>query len=170
MSSVGSETAMSLAAEVTSAGCMYPPIHPMAVPRSRAASPTGMLPGSLMSVKKPMRMTMSTGKAIQRASHIWAAGRIEMKAIETPASVPSIAAWGVYLRMYGPTNAPASTMSPMTKHHASPEAQAFIGSFVARYTGSMIRNVTMNMCGTLGPYGIAVTSVRFSRRASRRAR
>ncbi len=28
----------------------------------------------------------------------------------------------------------------------------------------------MNMCGTLGPYGIAVTSVRFSRRASRRAR
>ena len=34
----------------------------------------------------------------------------------------------------------------------------------------MITKTTMNMCGTLGPYGIAVTSVRFSRRASRRAR
>jgi hypothetical protein len=34
----------------------------------------------------------------------------------------------------------------------------------------MITNTTMNMCGTLGPYGMAVTSSRFSRRASRRAR
>ena len=31
-------------------------------------------------------------------------------------------------------------------------------------------NTTMNMCGTLGPYGSAVTSARFSRRASRLAR
>src|SRR3954453_12425827 len=34
----------------------------------------------------------------------------------------------------------------------------------------MITNTTMNMCGTLGPYGIAVTSVRPSLRANRRAR
>ena len=34
----------------------------------------------------------------------------------------------------------------------------------------MITSVTMNMCGTLGPYGIAVTSVRCSFIASLRAR
>jgi hypothetical protein len=34
----------------------------------------------------------------------------------------------------------------------------------------MITKITMNMCGTLGPYGIAVTSPRFSRAARRRAR
>ena len=34
----------------------------------------------------------------------------------------------------------------------------------------MMTSVTMNMCGTLGPYGNAVTSVRFSFIASRRAR
>ena len=33
----------------------------------------------------------------------------------------------------------------------------------------MITKVTMNMCGTLGPYGIAVTSVRPSCGASRSA-
>ena len=87
-----------------------------------------MLPGSLRSVKNPIRMTTITGNAIHRASHIWAAGRIEMKAIEMPASVPSIAARGVYLRMYGPTKAPSSTMRPMMKHQASPASQACIGS------------------------------------------
>jgi hypothetical protein len=34
----------------------------------------------------------------------------------------------------------------------------------------MITKITMNMCGTLGPYGIAVTLLRFSFAASRRAR
>ena len=57
---------------------------------------------------------------------------MEMKAIEIPASVPSIAACGVYLRMYGPTNAPISTMMPMIRHHASPAAHATSGSLVAR--------------------------------------
>ena len=33
----------------------------------------------------------------------------------------------------------------------------------------MTTNTTMNVCGTLGPYGSAVTSLRCSRRASRRA-
>ena len=42
--------------------------------------------------------------------------------------------------------------------------------FVSRYTGSMTRKTTMNMCGTLGPYGIAVTSPRRSFLASRQAR
>ena len=83
-----------------------------------------------------------------------------MNAIEMPASVPSIAARGVSARIFGPTNAPISTMMPMMKHHARPARHAIIGSFVVRYVGSMIRNTTMNMCGTLGPYGIAVTSLR----------
>jgi hypothetical protein len=34
----------------------------------------------------------------------------------------------------------------------------------------MMTKMTMNMCGTLGPYGIAVTSDRFSLIANRRAR
>ena len=42
-------------------------------------------------------------------------------------------------------------MQPMMKHQARPARQATSGSFVARYVGSMIRNTTMNMCGTLGP-------------------
>ena len=89
--------------------------------------------------------------AIHGSSHIWNAGRIEMKAIEMPASVPSIAARGVCARIHGPTNAPSSTITPMMKHHASPACHASFASFVLRYTGSMTTNTTMNMCGTLGP-------------------
>ena len=108
----------------------------------------------------------SETKAIQGTSHIWNAGRSEMKAIEMPASVPSIAARGVCDRIHGPTTIPRSTMTPMMKAQARPACQASTASFVLRYTGSMITNTTMNMCGTLGPYGIAVTSVRRSLCAS----
>jgi hypothetical protein len=76
---------------------------------------------------------------------------MEMNAIEMPASVPSSAARGVNRRMYGPTNAPASTISPMMNDQARPACQAAMGSLVARKIGSMITKVTMNMCGTLGP-------------------
>ncbi len=107
---------------------------------------------------------------IHGVSHIWNAGRIEMNAIEMPASVPSIAARGVIARIAGPTNAPTSTMTPMMKHQARPACHAITGSLVFRYVGSMIRNTTMNMCGTLGPYGIAVTSLRPSFFASCQAR
>ncbi len=128
-----------------------------------------MPPGSFRSVKKPIRMMPSTGRPIQAASQICAAGRMEMKVIEIPARVPSIAARGVILRMNGPMKAPIITMTPMMNAQASPAAQARIGSPVFRKIGSMITKTTMNMCGTLGPYGMAVTSVRRSRRASRRA-
>ena len=93
-----------------------------------------------------------------------------MNAIEMPASVPSIAARGVSARSCGPMKAPSRTMTPMMKHHASPPYQATSGFFVSRYTGSMTRKTTMNMCGTLGPYGIAVTSLRPSFFASCQAR
>ena len=66
------------------------------------------------------------------SSQLRKAGRIEMKAIEMPASVPSIAARGVYLRIVGPTNAPISTMTPMMKHQTRPDCQASSGSFVFR--------------------------------------
>ena len=74
-----------------------------------------------------------------------------MKVSEMPASVPSIAARGVILRMNGPMNAPISTMTPMTNAQASPASQACTGSLVARKIGSMMTKTTMNMCGTLGP-------------------
>ena len=45
---------------------------------------------------------MNTGRAIHSAPHICAPGRIEMNVIEMPASVPSIAARGVHLRIDGP--------------------------------------------------------------------
>ncbi len=61
-------------------------------------------------------------------------------------------------------------MMPIMNAHARPDSQACIASLVFRYTGSMTTKTTMNMCGTLGPYGKAVTSVRFSRLASRLAR
>ena len=69
------------------------------MPTSSATSPTGMLNGSFTLVKKPIRMIAITGRPIQATSHICAAGRIEMNVIEMPASVPSIAARGVSLRM-----------------------------------------------------------------------
>ena len=131
-SNVGREIATSCAAVITSGADMYPPIHAIAVPSSSAARPTGMLPGSFRSVKNPIRMITITGSAIHSASNICAAGRMEMNAIEMPASVPSIAACGVYLRMKGPTNAPISTMMPMMNDQARPAAQAVSGSFVCR--------------------------------------
>jgi hypothetical protein len=57
-----------------------------------------MLKGSRIPVKNPIMMMTSTGSAIHSASHIWAAGRIEMKAMEIPARVPSSAARGVNRR------------------------------------------------------------------------
>ena len=95
----GMPIAMSDTACPTSGADMKPPIQPMAVPTSSAARPTGMPNGSFMFVKKPMRMIAMTGSPIQAASHICAAGRIEMNVMEMPAKVPSIAARGVSLRM-----------------------------------------------------------------------
>ena len=114
-------------------------------------------------------MMINTGSEIQAASHISAAGCIAMKVSEIPASAPSSAARGVYLRTVGPTNAPIRMITPMMNAHASPASQALIALCVFRYVGSMITSVTMNMCGTLGPYGIAATSSRPSLRLSRLA-
>ena len=100
----------------------------------------------------------SETKAIHGTSHIWKAGRMAMKVIDMPASVPSIAARGVNLRMVGPTKAPINTITPMMKAQARPACQARIAAGPSpiaaeflRKVGSMITNTTMNICGTLGP-------------------
>ena len=89
--------------------------------------------------------------AIHGASHIWAAGLIEMNVMEIPARAPSIAARGVHLRIHGPKIAPSRMMNPTMNAHASPACHAFSGSPDCRNTGSMTTSTTMNMCGTLGP-------------------
>ncbi len=60
-----------------------------------AASPPGMPNGSLTPAVHDSRTIANVASAIQAAFHIWNAALIEMKAIEMPASVPSIAARGV---------------------------------------------------------------------------
>ncbi|SKY65664.1 Uncharacterised protein [Mycobacteroides abscessus subsp. abscessus] len=55
-----------------------------------------------------------------------------MKVIEIPARVPSIAARGVSLRTYGPTNAPIITITPIMNAHAKPACQACIASLLLR--------------------------------------
>ena len=99
--------------------------------------------------------------------NICSAGRMEMKVIETPASVPSSAARGVILRMTGPTKPPAISTKLCMKTQVRPASQPFMGSPVLPRIGSMITKVTTNMCGTLMPDGSAQTSVRpvfFARR------
>ena len=92
--------------------------------------------------------------------NISSAGRIEMKATETPASVPSSAARGVILRISGATKPPAISTKLWTNTQVSPPSQPLTGSPVLSVIGSMITNTTTNMCGTLIPEGSAQTSVR----------
>ena len=128
----GNANAMSRAAEVTSGTDIAPPSQPIAVPTSSAASPIGKLNGSLTSVSRPISSSPKTGSAIQAACHMLPAGFIEMNVMEMPARVPSRAARGAYLRMYGPMNAPISTITPMMNAHAMPAVQAWIGFPVVR--------------------------------------
>src|ERR1700747_2041656 len=87
------------------------------------------------------------------------AGRIEIKAMETPASVPSSAARGVILRITGAMNPPAINTKLCTNTQVSPASHPFTGSLVFVAMGSMITKVTTNMCGTLTPDGSAHTSL-----------
>ncbi|GAA3351509.1 hypothetical protein GCM10020358_81450 [Amorphoplanes nipponensis] len=123
---------MSWAAAVTSGTDMAPPSQPMALPSSSATSPMGRLKGSRTSVSRPISSRPRTGRAIHAAFHICPAGFIEMKVMEMPARVPSRAARGAYRRMYGPTKAPISTITPMMNAHATPAVHAWTGSLVRR--------------------------------------
>jgi hypothetical protein len=99
--------------------------------------------------------------------YISSAGRMDMKVIDTPASVPSRAARGVILRTIGATKPPIINLKLWKKTHTRPASQPLIGSPVLMLIGSMITNVTMNMCGTLIPEGSAHTSARPVRYPSR---
>ena len=92
--------------------------------------------------------------------YISSAGRIEMNATDTPASVPSSAARGVILRITGATKPPAISTKLWMKTQVRPASQPLTGSPVLSAIGSMITNVTTNMCGTLVPDGSAHTSSR----------
>ncbi len=106
------------------------------------------------------RMIAKQTKPMTGVMNISCAGRIEMNAIDTPASVPSSAARGVTLRMNGPMKPPTISTKLWTNTQVSPASQPCIGSPVLIAIGSMITNVTTNMCGTLMPDGSAQTSVR----------
>src|SRR5919199_111608 len=122
-----------------------------AVETRTASRPTGASNGGGPPPSQPTRMKASATNAIHGATHICAAGLIEMNVMLMPASEPSSAARGVNLRMYGPKSAPSRTMQPMMNAQANPARQAFNGSWDWSSTGSMTTNTTMNVCGTLGP-------------------
>ena len=105
-------------------------------------------------------MTAKHTMPITGVMNISMAGRMEMNAIDTPASVPSSAARGVIRRMTGATKSPAISTKLWMKTQVRPASHPFTGSPVLSAIGSMITNVTMNMCGTLIPEGSAQTSVR----------
>ena len=62
---------------------------------------------------------------------------------------------------------PIIKMKLWKKTQTNPASQPWIGSLVFSAIGSMITNVTMNMCGTLMPEGSAQTSLRPVRFANR---
>ena len=93
--------------------------------------------------------------------NISSAGRIEMKAIDTPASVPSSAARGVILRMIGRDEAADHQHEALDEHPGQAGLPALDRDRRScSAIGSMITKVTTNMCGTLMPEGSAQTSVR----------
>ena len=77
------------------------------------------------------RMMARQTMPIAGVRKISSAGRIEMKAIETPASVPSSAARGVILRITGATKPPTIRMKLWKNTQTSPASQPLIGSPVA---------------------------------------
>jgi hypothetical protein len=144
--------------------------HATIVAMITATRPAGRLNGSGTAAVQATRISASVMNATHGTSHIWNAGRMEMKVSDMPARVPSMAAVGVTLRIAGPTKAPINTTMPMMNAHARPACHAAVVLPVEIAVGSIITKTTMNMCGTLGPYGIAVTSLRPSRIDRRRAR
>ena len=93
-------------------------------------------------------------------SKISIAGLSDIKVMEIPAKVPNKAARGVNRLIVGAMKAPANNTMPSMKTQARPASQPLIGSFVCKVIGNMMTKTTMNMCGTLGPDGRAVTSSR----------
>ena len=138
---------------------MFEP-HAMIMPTAMATSPAGMPFGYLTPPNQLTRMMAKQTRPICGVMYISSAGRIEMKVTDTPARVPSSAARGVILRIYGATKPPIIRIKLWKNTQTSPADQPFIGSPVLIVIGSMITKVTMNICGTLTPEGSAQTSLR----------
>ena len=137
-------------------------LEPQAIsmPAAIATRPAGMAFGYLTPPNQLAMMMAKQTRPICGVMYISSAGRIEMKVTETPASVPSSAARGVILRMYGAMKPPIIRMKLWKNTQTRPADQPLIGSPVFSVIGSMITKVTMNMCGTLTPDGSAQTSLR----------
>ena len=131
----------------------------ISVPAAMATSPAGM-PPYFTPPNQLTRMMAKQTTPIIGVMNISSAGRMEMKVIDTPASVPSRAARGVILRMIGREEAADHQDEALEEDPDEPGLQPLIGSPVASVIGSMITKVTMNMCGTLMPDGSAQTSAR----------
>src|SRR5262245_6082379 len=102
----------------------------------------------------PNQLAMITAKhtmPMTGVMNISSAGRMEMNAMDTPASVPNRAARGVMRRITGAMNAPIMSTKLWMNTHVSPASQPLMGSPVESEIGSITTNVTMNMCGTLMP-------------------
>ena len=69
------------------------------MPTAMATSPAGMPLGYLKPPNQLTRMMAKQMRPMTGVMNISSAGRIEMKVIETPASVPSSAARGVIWRI-----------------------------------------------------------------------
>ena len=82
----------------------------MIIPTAIATRPAGIPLGYR---KPPNQLTMMTAKQVSPITgviYISSAGRMEMKVIDTPASVPSSAARGVMRRTIGATKPPIIRM------------------------------------------------------------
>ena len=134
--------------------------HAMIMPTAIATSPAGIPLGYFTPPNQLIRMMAKQTRPICGVMYISSAGLIAMNVTETPASVPSSAARGVILRMYGAMNPPIIRMKLWKNTQTRPADQPFMGSPVLMVIGSMITKVTMNICGTLTPEGSAQTSVR----------
>ena len=132
----------------------------MIMPAAIATRPAGMPLKYFTPPNQLTRMMAKQTRPICGVMYISSAGRIEMKVTETPASVPSSAARGVIMRIYGAMKPPIIRMKLWKNTQTRPADQPFRGSPVLSVIGSMITKVTMNMCGTLTPDGSAQTSVR----------
>jgi len=138
----------------------------ISVPAAIATSPAG-IPPYFTPPNQLTRMIEKQTTPMTGVMYISSAGFIEMNVIDTPASVPSSAARGVILGIYGATKPPIIRIKLWKNTQTRPADQPFMGSPVFKVTGSMMTKVTMNMCGTLTPEGNAQTSLRPVRCASR---
>ena len=111
--------------------------HAMAVPAAMARVPPANAAPVAHAAEPARGMIAKHTMPITGVMYISSAGRIEMKAMDTPASVPRSAARGVILRTIGAMKPPSISTKLCTNTHTSPASQPLIGSPVLRLIGMM---------------------------------